>query len=103
MVQAIELIGEYDPATGSCTARSYDNQGNITIMRARVDEHGIWTFTGGGDVAAAARPSSAGAGRAVRSTLTVSPGRSSMTARWERCDDHASWQPWMDMTFTRMP
>ena len=23
--------------------------------------------------------------------------------RWERSDDGASWQPWMDMTFTRMP
>jgi len=102
-VQAIELIGEYDPANGSFTARSYDNQGNITIMRTRVDEHGVWTFTGGGDVALVARPSSAGASGAVRSTLTVSPDGNNMTARWERCDYDASWQPWMDLTFTRMP
>jgi hypothetical protein len=101
-VQAIEVIGEYDPATGSFTARSYDNQGNVTIMRASVDERGVWTFTGGGDVAAVARPSAA-AGGAVRSTLTVSPGGGNMTARWERCHDDASWQPLMDMTFTRMP
>ena len=40
---------------------------------------------------------------AVRSTLTVSADRSGMTARWERSDDGASWQPWMDMTFTWMP
>jgi hypothetical protein len=26
-----------------------------------------------------------------------------MTARWERSGDGARWQPWMDMTFTRMP
>jgi hypothetical protein len=39
----------------------------------------------------------------VRSTLTISADRSGMTARWERSDDGASWQPWMDMTFTRMP
>jgi hypothetical protein len=26
-----------------------------------------------------------------------------MTARWERSDDGASWQPWMDTTFTQMP
>jgi hypothetical protein len=102
-VQAIELIGGYDPATGSFTARAYDNQGNITVMDARVDERGVWRFTGGGDVASVARPSSAGASGAVRSTLTVSPDRSSMTARWERCDDDAGWQPWMDMIFTRMP
>jgi len=50
-----------------------------------------------------ARPSSAGASGAVRSTLTVSPEGNNMTARWERCDDDASWQPWMDLTFTRMP
>jgi Protein of unknown function (DUF1579) len=102
-VQALELIGEYDPATGAFTARAYDNLGNVTVMRAKVDEQGVWRFTGGGDVAPAARPSSADASGAVRSTLTISPDRSGMTARWERSDDGASWQPWMDMTFTRMP
>jgi hypothetical protein len=44
-VQAIELIGEYDPASDSFTARAYDNEGNVTIMRATVDEYGVWTFT----------------------------------------------------------
>ena len=102
-VQAIELIGEYDPTTDAFTARAYDNQGNVTIMQTRVDEQGVWRFTGGGDVAAVARPASADASGAVRSTLTISPDRSGMTARWERSDDGASWQPWMDMTFTRMP
>ena len=102
-VQALELIGEYDPATDSFTARAYDNLGNVTVMRARVDAQGVWRFTGGGDVAAVARPAAAGAGGAVRSTLTISLDRSGMTARWERSDDGASWQPWMDMTFTRMP
>jgi len=102
-VQAIEIIGEHDPATDSFTGRAYDNQGNVTVMRATVDDQGVWTFTGGGDVAPVARPTSADASGAVRSTLTVSPDRSSMTAKWERSDDGVSWQPWMDMTFTRMP
>lgn len=101
-VQAIELI-EYDPTTDEFTARAYDNQGEITILHARVDEHGVWTFIGGGDVAAVARPSTAEASGAVRSTLRVSPDRGSMTAKWERSDDGATWQDWMDMTFTRMP
>jgi hypothetical protein len=96
-VQAIEIIGEYDPATDSFTGRAYDNLGNVTIMHARVDDDGVWTFIGGGDVAPAE------VGGAVRSTLTVSSDRSGMTARWERSDDGTSWQPWMDMTFTRMP
>ena len=101
-VQAIELIGEYDPASDAFTARAYDNLGNITVMRARVDERGVWRFTGGGDVAPVAQPG-ADAGGAVRSTLTISPDRSGMTARWERSDDGVSWQPWMDVSFTRMP
>jgi hypothetical protein len=102
-VQAIEIIGEYEPATDSFIARAYDNEGAMTIMRAKVDDQGVWTFTGGGDIAAAAQPSSATASGAVRSTLTVSADRSSMTAKWERSDDGSTWQPWMDMTFTRMP
>jgi hypothetical protein len=63
-VQALELLGEYDPTTDSFTARAYDNQGNVTVMRARVDEQGVWRFSGGGDVAAVARPASAEAGGA---------------------------------------
>ena len=84
-------------------SRAYDNQGAITIMRAKVDDQGVWTFTGGGDIAPAAQPSAADASGAVRSMLTVSTDRSSMTAKWERSDDGSTWQPWMDMTFTRMP
>jgi hypothetical protein len=102
-VQALELIGPYDPATDTFTARSYDNLGDVMVMQATVDDQGVWRFTGGGDVAAVARPAAADASAAVRSTLTVSSDRSGMTARWERSDDGASWQPWMDMTFTRMP
>jgi hypothetical protein len=81
-VQALELIGSYDQATDTFTARAYDNLGNVTIMRARVDDQGVWTFTGGGDVAPVAQPA-AEASEAVRSTLTISPDRASMTARWD--------------------
>jgi hypothetical protein len=81
------------------------SQGHIDVMigQQRVDDQGVWRFTGGGDVASVARPAAADAGGAVRSTLTISPDRSGMTAKWERSDDGANWQPWMDMTFTRMP
>jgi hypothetical protein len=102
-VQALELIGEYDPATDAFLARAYDNLGNVTLMRAKVDEQGVWTFSGGSDVAPVAQPSDAEGGGAVRSTLTISADRSRMAARWERSDDGASWRPWMDMTFTRIP
>jgi hypothetical protein len=33
---------------------------------------------------------------------TVSLDRRTMTARWERSDDGPTWQPWMQMLFTRM-
>jgi hypothetical protein len=80
------------------------SQGHIDVMigQQRVDDQGVWRFTGGGDVASVARPAAADAGGAVRSTLTISPDRSGMTAKWERSDDGANWQPWMDMTFTRV-
>ncbi len=50
-VQAIEIIGERDPATDAFIARAYDNDGNV---------------------APAAQPASAKATGVVRSTLTVS-------------------------------
>jgi hypothetical protein len=102
-VQAIEIIGEHDPSTDSLTARAFDNEGRVTVMRASVDEDGVWRFTGGADVAAAAQPTAADPRGAVRSTLMVSADGTGMTARWERSDDGATWQPWMSMTFTRMP
>jgi len=101
-VQALEMIGEYDAATESFTARAYDNEGNVTVMQARVDESGVWTFTGGADVAPAAQPSDAGSQGGVRSTLTISSDGTGMSAKWERTDDGSRWHPWMEMTFTRV-
>jgi hypothetical protein len=100
-VQALEMIGDYDRATGSFTARAYDNQGNITILHARGDDRGVWTFTGGGDIATPAQPN-AEETAAVRSTLTVDAERNSMKAFWERSADGSAWEPWMDVSFTRM-
>jgi len=101
-VRAIEMIGEYDPATDSYSCRAYDNEGAVTTMRASVDGSGVWTFTGGGDVASAALDDSAAPLAAVRSTLTIAPDGRRMTAKWERSEDGSTWDPWMDMTFTRM-
>jgi predicted enzyme related to lactoylglutathione lyase len=101
-VRALELIGAHDPATDAFTATAYGDDGTVTVMRAAVDADGVWTFTGGGDVAPAAYdgdvpPPSA----AVRATLRVAPDGRSMTAVWERTDDGAHWSPWMDLRFTR--
>jgi len=101
-VKAIEIIGERDPATNAILGRAYDNLGNMTILRADVDDRGVWTFTGGGDVAPVARPSAGDQSGTVRSTLTVSPDGGGMVAEWERSEDGSTWERWMDMTFTRM-
>jgi hypothetical protein len=68
-------------------------------MSVKVDDQGVWTFAGGGDVAPAAQPASADSRGAVRSTLIVSPDGAGMTAKWERTDDGSIWQPWMDVKF----
>ena len=98
-VQAIELITPH-PDESRFSARAYDNVGMITAMQARVDQEGVWTFTGGAEVAAAAQPDTASPTGAVRSTLTVGGDRQRMHADWERTDDGSDWQPWMIMDFT---
>jgi hypothetical protein len=101
-VRAIEMIGERDPQTGALVARSYDDTGSVTIMHVTVDDAGVMTFTGGADVAPVAQPASAYPRGSVRSTLIVDDDGDRMTATWERSDDGVSWEPWMDMTFTRV-
>jgi hypothetical protein len=100
-VRALELIGEHDDATGTWTARAFDDAGQVTTMRAAVDGRGVWVFTGGAEVASAApRPGSGGYG-AVRATLTVAGDGTRMHAAWEVSDDGAVWRSWMDVGFVR--
>jgi hypothetical protein len=105
-VRAIEIIGEPDPDTAaggnSFLARSYDDSA-VTVMRVRVDDSGAWHFSGGPEIAPAARPDGvAPASGAVRSTLRVAPDRQSMSAAWERTEDGSNWVPWMEISFTRL-
>jgi hypothetical protein len=97
-VVAIEIIGEYDEASDSFAARSYDNDGNVTVMQARDEEAGVWHFLGGADIAPAAQRGAEPPG-AVRSTLTIDPDGLRMHADWELADEPGEWRPWMDMTF----
>jgi Protein of unknown function (DUF1579) len=84
-IEVVEIIGPYDPSDRSWPMRSFDNQGNVATMTARVRDDGAWTFTG---------PSE-------RATLTIGEDGTTMAARWERSEDGATWRHWMDMTFTR--
>lgn len=99
-VRAIEVIGEPASDGAGFLARSFDNQGNAEVMLVTVDDEGVFHFTGGPEVAAAAQPADAMTAR-VRSTLTVASDRRSMTALWERSEDGHSWEPWMNIMFTR--
>jgi hypothetical protein len=99
-VRAIEVIGERDAAGGGYLARSFDSEGNAELMRVTIDEHGVFHFAGGPEIAPAAQPTDASTER-VRSTLMVAEDRRSMTALWERSEDGINWHPWMDISFTR--
>lgn len=99
-VRAIEVIGEPTSDGGGFLARSFDHQGNAEVMRVTVDDDDVFHFTGGPEVAAAARPADARTAR-VRSTLSVASDCRSMTALWERSEDGHSWEPWMNIMFTR--
>ena len=99
-VRALEIVGE--PDGEEMLTRSYDDTGDVTSMRLRIDDDGVWHFSGGGDVARAAQvDGDVPAPAAVRSTLRIAPDGRTMTALWERAEDGVTWQPWMDMRFTR--
>jgi hypothetical protein len=99
-VQAIEIIGEPDAVSGGYLSRSFDSDGNAELMRVTIDDQNVFHFTGGARVATAAQPRGLTTAE-VRSTLTIAEDRQSMTALWERSADGTTWQPWMDISFTR--
>lgn len=99
-VRAIEIIGEPDAASGGFLSRSFDSDGKAELMGLTIDDNGVFHFTGGAEVAAAAQPTDAPTAH-VRSTLTIAEDGQSMTALWERSEDGTHWQRWMDIAFTR--
>lgn len=84
-VEVIELIGKGAPDSDTYPMYSFDNQGNVTEMQARL-ESGRLTISGNN----------------MRSDLVVSEDEKSMTAFWERTDDGKEWVPWMEMKFTKL-
>lgn len=79
-VDVLEVIGERDG--DAFLMRSFERNGGTALMRASVDDVGVWTFAGPGE----------------RATLVVA--ESTMSARWEREVD-GGWEHWMDMEFRR--
>lgn len=83
---SIVIIGAYDAASKTYPMRSFDNEGNFTIMQAKVEQEGVFQFTA----------------ERVRSRLTVSKDGEQMSARWEQSQDGVNWISWMDMNFTKV-
>jgi hypothetical protein len=81
-VDVLEVIGERDD--DAYLMRSFDHRGETSLMRATVDDDGVWTV----------------AGPTERATLVVAEDGESMSARWER-SVNGSWEHWMDMEFYR--
>jgi hypothetical protein len=79
-VDVLEVIGE--PDGDAFLMRSFDHQGGTAVMRATVDDAGVWTF----------------AGPTERATLVVAD--STMSATWER-NVGGAWEHWIDMEFRR--
>jgi len=99
-VRAIEVIGERAPDGNGYLARSFYSHGNAEVMHLTIDGAGTFRFSGGPEIAPAGQASST-AIACVRWALTISSDRSAMKAFWERSADGTTWEPWMDISFTR--
>jgi hypothetical protein len=95
-----KMIGEPDAVSGGFLSRSFDSDGNAELMRVTIDDNGVFHFSGGAEVAPAAQSTDTPTAQ-VRSTLTIAEDGQSTTAMWERSEDGAYWQSWMDVSFTR--
>lgn len=83
-VEVIELIGNGGVDSDVFPMYSFDNQGKVTEMQARLD-NGRLTISGDN----------------MQAVLIISDDEKSMTAFWERTDDGKEWIPWMEMKFTK--
>ncbi|MFY0407046.1 DUF1579 family protein [Solicola sp. PLA-1-18] len=83
--EALELIGDRDPASGGWLMRAFDASGDFgTMTLTRLDDGTLLAV-----------------GDAVRSLLRPAADGGSMTAVWEQ-ERSGTWTRWMDMSFTRL-
>jgi hypothetical protein len=84
-VKTLEIIGDYDRASQTYAARSFDNQGNYESMRVASGAGESWTITG----------------ESTRATIHPTNSGNTLQVEWERSSDGSHWEPWMDLTLTR--
>jgi hypothetical protein len=83
-VAVFEMIGEYDPIEQTWQMRSFDNQGSFATMHATMSEGHLQII-----------------GEKMRARLSKADDGSYMIANWEKSEDGQSWEPWMEIKFTR--
>ena len=83
-VEAIEIIGEFNPETKRYKMRSFDNKGTFTEMDGYFDEKGTFHSLGS----------------KMRSELSITDNHT-LAASWENTKDNQNWRPWMELTLSK--
>jgi Protein of unknown function (DUF1579) len=87
-VEGAEIIGWMPPRDAYVTQYfGSDGPNSYEASLTEADGALVWTMRSAAD----------------RFTGTFSEDGNRITGRWERLDDEASWQPWMEVTLTRSP
>ena len=75
----------------------------MTLMQVRIDDAGVWHFSGGSEILRrlVANPPRPATQRRCGQPRVAADGQT-MTTLWERTDDGKTWQPWMDIRFSRI-
>lgn len=82
--EAVEIIG-YDKNRQTFFMKSFDNQGEETLMYALVEKAGVLKF---GD-------------NKMKSVLSISKDGNTMHAKWEQSKNGKDWEPWMQLEFKK--
>jgi len=85
-VEGAEIIG-YDPARAGYLTQYFGTDGPNAYEASLVEDEGtlVWTMHSSKD----------------RFTGTFNDERNVITGHWDAIDEHANWQPWMDITLTK--
>ncbi|MES2679056.1 MAG: DUF1579 family protein [Bacteroidota bacterium] len=82
--EVIEIIG-YDENRKCYFMSSFDNEGKSVTMYAALEKSGVLKL---GD-------------KKMRSVLTANKNGKSMSAKWELSENGKTWQPWMNLKFSK--
>ena len=87
-VEGAEIIG-WEPARGAYVTQYFGSDGPNAYEASLTEKDGVlvWTMRSAED----------------RFTGSFDDDRSTLAGNWERLDTERRWQPWMEVTLTRLP